>query len=590
MALQPGSVWALLGTVTNGLSAILGLDAQPDIFPKVTLDYGTFKGVADTITGSDNYLGIPFGVAPRFDHPYLVNETLEGVQDATRYGDACPQQQLVSVLAPNDLKLGALLGLAEFALLNPALKQSEDCLSINVQTPSGISPDANLPVILWIHGGGFSDGASAAFAAETTAVQGIFWQGNRIVQRSVAMDQPVIFVSANYRLNAFGLSGGREITEAGVANLALEDQRLAMEWVQEHISKFGGNPKQVTLFGESAGAWSVSSHLVANEGDNEDLFAGAIMLSGGPMKVDGQDRAQPVFDAMAKRAGCDTAADKLDCLRKAPFEAIYAAVQEQPLFIGHNSLAMPWIPRPEAGGSSPHKLASEGKIANVPIMIGDVKDEGTLFSLINQLNVTTDDDFMEYFQSIWWPGASEAQLAQLMELYPADPAKGSPFDTGLANAITPQFKRLAALIGDYSFQSQRRHLLDSIPQSQNAWTFEMEVSLPLLGQIPLLDILGLDNIPALGSFHASDVLLHAFGTIPASLSPNTRNIMSAIVAFANTLDPNNHGLKDLPHWPAHDKEAKALYLFKDAGPKVIEDTFRQEAMDFINENAEAFGI
>ena len=88
-------------------------------------------------------------------------------------------------------------------------------------------------------------------------------------------------------------------------------------------------------------------------------------------------------------------------------------------------------------------------------MIGDMKDEGTLFSLVTQLNVTTDQSFKEYFQNIWWPNATDAQLARLMELYPADPTQGSPFDTGLANAITPQYKRLAALIGDYSFQVSR---------------------------------------------------------------------------------------------------------------------------------------
>lgn len=81
-----------------------------------------------------------------------------------------------------------------------------------------------------------------------------------------------------------------------------------------------------------------------------------------------------------------------------------------------------------------------------------MKDEGTLFSLVNQLNVTTDKSFKKYFHSVWWPNATDEQLSQLMKLYRADPSQGSPFDTGPANAISPQFKRLAALIGDYSFQ------------------------------------------------------------------------------------------------------------------------------------------
>lgn len=126
------------------------------------------------------------------------------------------------------------------------------------------------------------------------------------------------------------------------------------------------------------------------------------------------------------------------------------------LALSYNSLALSWAPRPDGRilTASPHQLASEGKIANVPVIIGDMKDEGTLFSLATQLNVTTDEAFKEYFQNIWWPNATDAQLARLMELYPADPTQGSPFD-GLANAISPQYKRLAALIGDYSFQVSR---------------------------------------------------------------------------------------------------------------------------------------
>lgn len=86
-------------------------------------------------------------------------------------------------------------------------------------------------------------------------------------------------------------------------------------------------------------------------------------------------------------------------------------------------------------------------------MIGDMTDEGTLFSIITQLNITTDSQFKEYFQTFWWPKATDAQLERLMELYPANSAAGSPFGTGYANELLPQYKRLAALIGDYSFEA-----------------------------------------------------------------------------------------------------------------------------------------
>lgn len=79
-------------------------------------------------------------------------------------------------------------------------------------------------------------------------------------------------------------------------------------------------------------------------------------------------------------------------------------------------------------------------------------DEGTLFSLINFLNTTTDDEFEDYFKTYWWPSVSSDQTQRLMEFYPEDPTRGSPFNTNLLYAVPRQFKRLAALIGDYSFQ------------------------------------------------------------------------------------------------------------------------------------------
>lgn len=122
------------------------------------------------------------------------------------------------------------------------------------------------------------------------------------------------------------------------------------------------------------------------------------------------------------------------------------------------------------------------------------------------------------------------------------------------------------------------------------WTYETETSILVLGEIPLANELGLADIPALGSFHVSDTVLHTFGTIPVELSRNTRDIMGTIISFANTLDPNNYGFDDLPEWPTYDKNTKNLYQFVETGPAVIEDTFRQEAMQFINDNADSFGI
>lgn len=97
-------------------------------------------------------------------------------------------------------------------------------------------------------------------------------KGANIVQRSIDMGQPVVFVSANYRVNLFGGLASQEITDAGVANLHLKDQDVAFAWVQKYISSFGGSPDKVTAFGESAGGMSISTHMVMNNGSVAGKF------------------------------------------------------------------------------------------------------------------------------------------------------------------------------------------------------------------------------------------------------------------------------------------------------------------------------
>ena len=141
--------------------------------PRVTLDYGTFKGNEDFF-GVDSFLGIPFAKAGRLENPAVMSaaDKLKGVQDATQYGLSCPQQELVaSPLNGQNAALGALLGAVEQVAFAPASHQGEECLSINVQMPSGIKSTAGLPVLFWIYGGGFELGSSAAIGFEATAAQ-----------------------------------------------------------------------------------------------------------------------------------------------------------------------------------------------------------------------------------------------------------------------------------------------------------------------------------------------------------------------------------------------------------------------------------
>lgn len=145
---------------------------------------------------------------------------------------------------------------------------SEDCLYINVVRPAGIDPAAQLPVAVWIHGGGLSMGGSADRRYNLSF----------IVQNSVDLGTPIIAVSFNYRLAVFGFISGPEVQAAGATNLGFRDQRLALRWIKENIAAFGGSPEKVTLWGESAGAISINAQLFAYNGEARSSFSAALPL------------------------------------------------------------------------------------------------------------------------------------------------------------------------------------------------------------------------------------------------------------------------------------------------------------------------
>lgn len=164
----------------------------------------------------DLFLGIPFARVPRLDNPLPLNDSWTSPLEATTYGPTC-------------------YGFGSNQLL--ALQQSEDCLNLNVIRPSGVSENEKLPVLVWIYGGGFRQGSSAD----------PMWNMSYMVQTSVENGQPIIGVSINYRLSFLGFPAGKEVLTAGATNLGLKDQRIALEWIQENIRAFGGDPKKVTI-------------------------------------------------------------------------------------------------------------------------------------------------------------------------------------------------------------------------------------------------------------------------------------------------------------------------------------------------------
>ncbi|KAI0628178.1 carotenoid ester lipase precursor [Trametes polyzona] len=514
--------------------------------PSVTLDTARIVGVSDGVV--NQYMGIPFAKPPvgklRLQLPKPA-APYHGVLNATTPGDQCFQQKFT---IPPDIPSSAPPELFQFL---GALAGS--FLNLNVITPAGVSPKAKLPVA--VVRGGYEAGSN------------LMEPGAVVVNRSIALGQPIVFVAMNYRYVPlrFGFLGGKEIHEAGVGNLGLHDQRLALHWVQKYISAFGGDPKKVTIWGESAGAWSVALQMTANNGDTEGLFRAAWMESGSVLPTRSIRELQPTFDFISSEVGCASAKDVLDCLRGVPAESLIAAIDKTQSDFTYESLSNPWTARFDGVfvQDNSQRLVLDGKVVDIPFVTGNNVDEGTVFTLA-AFNITTEDELASYLQSHYFPHASKANITKLLKLYPADPAAGSPFDTGAQFALGPQYKRLAAIQGDLVFQSMRRFLLQNRRGKSVVRSF--------------LNKRG--TFPGLGIPHAVDIL-NIFGG---------GDMTDFLVRFVATLDPNERGRHGAAnssgvHWPAYTARERRMLAFAEGNAtlEVIRDTYREEAMEFVTQ-------
>ncbi|KAJ7278206.1 Alpha/Beta hydrolase protein [Mycena rebaudengoi] len=524
------------------LSLTSGLVAASASSPIVALPYATFQGINDGNLAK--FLGIPFSrPVARFDLP-TPPQRLHGVQNATAFGAACPQQAFSPIpVFP--------LGAANYSAI------SEDCLTINVFKPSSASPKAKLPVFVWIYGGGFEVGNSV----DTDVVP--------VVKRSMAIGEPVIVVTPNYRVSAFGFLAGKEAAAAGITNLGLRDQIFALQWVQQHISAFGGDPTRVVVGGISAGAISVGMLLLSNHQHSNTLFHGAFMVSGSPFSVPTIADGQPFYDELVVANNCTGSRHSLQCLKNVPFDSFMATVNKTRNLFSFTSGNNAWRPRLDGDVivQDPLISVSDGSFAKIPIVTGDDDDEGTLFSL-STTNITTNAEFLDYINSNYIPLATRAQIQKLGLLYPDDPTQGSPFDTGTANQLTPEFKRLAAFQGDHFFVAHRRFFLEHASGRQNTWSYLIKRG---------------KSIPFLGAVHGGDIGIW-FPT-------NSNDTIGAdiLVNFINTLDPNRSAASQsgarLPVlWPKWKSASRALLTLSDpAIVNITTDNFRADAMRYLSD-------
>ncbi|KAJ7484432.1 Alpha/Beta hydrolase protein [Mycena latifolia] len=246
-------------------------DAQPVLLHSGlgTAFYGIRHLDSTPETPIHQYRGIKYASIPgRFRQSHLLT-TLPSKTDASRYGPICPQLQKKSFEEE-------LFGLGREDVPQQVLEQNEfECLNLNITCPAGLTSQSRVPVMLWVHGGGDRGYGSSWI-----------YDGGSIVRKSMLIERPVIVVTFNFRIGLFGFAASQSIRDdnktagdIGVGNYGLRDQRTAMEWIHRFIQEFGGDPNNVTVFGESSGAADILFHLLSKSNEHRPLFHRAIIQS-----------------------------------------------------------------------------------------------------------------------------------------------------------------------------------------------------------------------------------------------------------------------------------------------------------------------
>ena len=500
---------ALLGVLMAASAAVAASE-------QVKIDTGQLKGV--TAEGVVAFKGIPFAAPPVGDlrwRPPQPPKSWTGVRSAAEYGPDCMQKPFPGDAAP--------LG------VTPA----EDCLYANVWAPAGAG--RKLAVMVWIYGGGFVNGGSSPAV----------YDGSQFAKHGV------VLVSFNYRLGRFGFFAhpalSKESPSEPKGNYGYMDQMAALEWVKRNVAAFGGDPANVTIFGESAGGGSVLTMLTSPLA--KGLFGKAIVESGGgrallmgPRYVDhavagGPPSAESVGIAFAKSVGIEGEdAAALAALRKLPADAVVAGLNMA-------TMMTPTYAGPMIDGKvvteSPADAYAAGRGAKVPVMIGaNSADIGfgrapSKDALFAQFGADADKARAAYDPE------GKAGLAQLNMLVAADQMMIEP-----ARFVA----RTIAATGQPAFLYRFSYVAESL---RKQWP---------------------------GALHATEIPF-VFDTVSARYQKALTDADEATaraanaywVNFAKTGNPNGKGL---PEWPAYSQDTDKLMDFTDAGPVGKADPWR----------------
>ncbi|KFY89938.1 hypothetical protein V500_05391 [Pseudogymnoascus sp. VKM F-4518 (FW-2643)] len=478
--------------------------------PTVALDYGLVVGITNQVPSAphltvNQYLGVPFAKSPprRFE-PSEDTGPWKYPWDASYFRPSCIQY----------------FGNDEFRrIFNiPPLPESEDCLYLNVFTPPKAPPEG-LPVLFWIHGGSFALGSARIPAYDGS---------------SFAAIHGIVVVTINYRTNVFGFPGASAIPLER-RNIGLLDQRKALLWVNNNIRAFGGNSSRVTIFGESAGAWSVKQLLINPPSPRQ--FRAAILQSQafGP-----QTDNEKSWSILVNELGCnnsDLVPSSVDRVAQAPAEMIRDVLEIHKLGFA------PVIDN-VTNGPSFQDAMNERQIVEVPILIGTNAHEGTvLASVMPPAEMLLD--------SIFGNDTEAKRLARLA--YPLNAT-----DADLKSLITT----------DYTYTCTTSVIANTAANAgQKVWRYYFNASFP-----------NNQPFPWAGAWHTSEIPI-VFGTYRrdhttiAGQFLLSRSMQQAWGNFAKSPESG-------PGWAEVGTSKKSLRLF-DANGAVSGQSLNEKAVDGI---------
>ncbi|UKZ54229.1 hypothetical protein TrVGV298_008036 [Trichoderma virens] len=437
--------------------------------PIVDLGYAKYRGVR-LDAGVDQFLGMRFAQAPlgnlRFRAPQDPTPE-ESIQDASKqFGPIC-------------------VAVSQTADANNA----EDCLFVNVYKPSAATPSSNLPVWVYIQGGGYAQNSNSNY------------NGTEVIKQS---GDGLIFVNFNYRVGAFGFLASEHVRQDGDLNAGLLDQRKLLHWVQKNIKKFGGNPKHVVIQGASAGGGSVTHHLTAYAAKKDNqLFVGAIPES-------------PFWPTLRTVADME----------------FHPLSEQQATILYRYGIGSPVIDG-DLITDHLYNHFERGNFIRVPVLVGDDTNEGTYFAF----NATNPSQ-VETFLKNNYPYLQDSQLKSISHAYPLEP----PMPKHAA-----YFPSAEAAYGESTFTCPGNTVAASVARyfdPRRVWNYHYNV----LDPDNVANGLGVPHTFETSAVFGpgySDTPAASYFTTNAAIVPVT---MHYFLSFVTKLNPNAAKYHSAPNW------------------------------------------